>query len=119
MTEATQTKEVNTMSQKYEALQAYESLKEHYDSSTEWPILSTCAVHLVPTSEDLPDDTNAFVEQKVVQLISMVKERFGVPSQSHPLFVPVLSCPVRACLSPAVLTASLMLRSLHPASSPP
>lgn len=90
MTQATQTKEVNTMSQKYEALQAYEKLKDNYDCNTEWPILATRAVHLVPTSEDLPDDTNAFVEQKVVQLISMVKERFS--KSSYPLFV--RACPL-------------------------
>ena len=90
MTQATQTKEVNTMSQKYEALQAYKTLRDNYDSSTEWPCLATCAVHLVPTSEDLPDDTNTFVEQKVVELINMVKERFS--ESDCPLFV--RACPL-------------------------
>tara|TARA_B100001093_G_scaffold32899_1_gene28530 strand:- start:2471 stop:4747 length:2277 start_codon:yes stop_codon:yes gene_type:complete len=90
MTEATQTKEVNTMSQKYQALQAYTEQKDSYNSQTEWPTLHSCAVHLVPTGDDLPDDINAFVDEKVVQLIAEVQERFS--QTTYPLFV--RACPL-------------------------
>jgi hypothetical protein len=90
MTEATQIKEVDTMSQKYQALQAYTEQKDSYNSQTEWPTLHSCAVHLVPTGDDLPDDINAFVDEKVVQLIAEVQERFS--QITYPLFV--RACPL-------------------------
>ena len=55
-------KEVKHMSQKYQALNAYQELKDNYSASTNWRTLTTVAVSLVPAGEPLPEDIDGVVE---------------------------------------------------------
>lgn len=81
-------KEVKHMSQKYQALNAYQELKDNYSASTEWRTLSTVAVSLVPAGEPMPDYIDTFIEEKVAELMGMLDNT----SLSYPLFV--RACPL-------------------------
>lgn len=89
-TQANKPKEVKHMSQKYQALQAYTAQKESYNMQTEWPVLKTTAVSLVPAGEPMPDDIDAFVEEKVQDLVDQVDTVFN--GNNWPLFV--RACPL-------------------------
>jgi len=78
------------MSQKYQALQTYTELKDAYESSTNWQTQATVAVTLVPTDEAMPSDIDAFVEQKVQDLVDQVDRAFY--GNDWPLFV--RACPL-------------------------
>lgn len=89
-TQANKPKEVKHMSQKYQALQAYTAQKESYNMQTEWPVLKTAAVSLVPAGEPMPDDIDAFIDTKVQELHNHIVARFN--GNDWPLFV--RACPL-------------------------
>ena len=81
-------KEVKHMSQKYQALNAYQELKDNYSASTNWRTLNTVAVSLVPVDESMPDYIDTFIEEKVAELMSMLDNN----PMNYPLFV--RACPL-------------------------
>jgi len=78
------------MSQKYQALQTYQDLKDGYDSSTNWKTQATVAVSLVPVGVSVPNNTDTFVEEKVAELLAKVEDAFHY--NDWPLFV--RACPL-------------------------
>ena len=85
-------KEVKHMSQKYQALNAYQELKDNYSASTNWRTLSTVAVSLVPVGEPMPEDIGDYIEFLVTVLGTKVKNSWGVDNDHYPLFV--RACPL-------------------------
>ena len=85
-------KEVKHMSQKYQALNAYQELKDNYSASTDWRTLKTVAVSLVPAGESMPDDLDTFIDVMVSALTTKVKNHWGVDTDHYPLFV--RACPL-------------------------
>jgi len=80
------------MSQKYQALEAYETLKDNYNSMTEWKTLRTAAVSLVPADDPMPEDIDSFIEGVLLALATKVKAGWGIDNEYYPLFV--RACPL-------------------------
>ena len=85
-------KEVKHMSQKYQALNAYQEMKDNYSASTSWRTLKTVAVSLLPADAPMPEDIDEFIEVVVSALGTNVKKAWGVDSNYYPLFV--RACPL-------------------------
>ena len=97
----TQTQEVKTMmSQKAAALQAYTEQADMYNMRTQWPVLRTVQLSLVPVGDNIPTDIDAFIEDKVQDLLCSIDKVFG--SGNWPLFV--RACPLNP--RPGVLESS-------------
>ena len=64
------------MSQKYQALNAYQEMKDNYSASTSWRTLKTVAVSLLPADAPMPEDIDEFIE--VVLLWAPMSRRLGV-----------------------------------------
>lgn len=88
------------MSQKALALEAYTEQADSWNTTTQWPVLKTAKVQLVPVGEDIPLHINPFIDEKVEDLLAEVRKKFG--PHNYPLFV--RACPLNP--RPGVLESS-------------
>jgi hypothetical protein len=88
------------MSQKALALKAYSEAKANYLTHTDWAVLNTVELKLVPVGKDIPEDINSFIDERTALLMRKVRSRFS--SSDYPLFV--RACPLNP--RPGVLESS-------------
>jgi hypothetical protein len=88
------------MSQKALALEAYTKHADNWNTTTQWPVLRTVKVQLVPVGEDIPVHINPFIDEKVEDILAGVRMNFD--SEDYPLFV--RACPLNP--RPGVLESS-------------